>query len=574
MIAVRPLTGVGLPALLGFFVLLTLAAPAASQHNFLVLLADDLGPDLIAAYGEDANAAPTPHLSALAAEGVLFRRVYAAPVCSPMRASFLTGKHPLRTGIGQGLAYFGASYELRLSELTLPEALAPLYTSALAGKWHVAALALSGPQHPLLCGFSQARGNMEIFTGGVNDNFYSYTKYVNGVPEQANVYDTTGIVDDALELIAELPQPWFLWTAFNAPHAPFHKPPQALHTYDLPASVGNNVPVHVRAVTEALDTEIGRLLDSMDPAVRANTIVIFLGDNGTDAPAVMPPLQANKVKATVFEGGIRVPLIISGPGVARGEESTALVSSTDLFATLVELAGIDLQAAGHTPPPDSTSFAAVLADPALPSPRPWVYAEMYGPVGFTPHSFWRRAVRDERYKLMWLYSNSSTPTTQAFYDLLTDPHENINLLSGNLTPEQAQARTALEAVLNGLHETWATFGAGLAGSRGVPQISGSGSLLPHTPVNFQLEGLLENSFASMVAGVGYAGLPFKGGIFHPTPSVLLPGLATGPAGVIALNGTWPAGIPAQSYIYYQAWVTDPAGPFGYSATGALVSITP
>ena len=95
------------------------------------------------------------------------------------------------------------------------------------------------------------------------------------------------------------------------------------------------------AMIEAMDTQIGRILSSLEPDVRENTYILFLGDNGTGGTNVGAPFRTGRAKGTIYQGGVNVPFIITGPGVARGAVSDVLVNSTDLFVTIMEMAGID-----------------------------------------------------------------------------------------------------------------------------------------------------------------------------------------------------------------------------------------
>jgi hypothetical protein len=138
---------------------------------------------------------------------------------------------------------------------------------------------------------------------------------------------------------------------------------------------------YYRAMIEAVDTEIGRLLTGIGPSLD-QTSVIFLGDNGTPSNVVLPPLDPEHSKGRLYEGGIRVPMIVSGPRVVTPGVSAALVNATDLFATVAEIAGVDPQTvlpAGTAL--DSVSFAPYLGDPALPSIRQTNFSEVFLPNG-------------------------------------------------------------------------------------------------------------------------------------------------------------------------------------------------
>jgi arylsulfatase A-like enzyme len=167
-----------------------------------------------------------------------------------------------------------------------------------------------------------------------------------------------------------------------------------------------------RAVVEAADTELGRLLASAPPEILADTTVILMGDNGTKREAVEPPYDPLRSKRTVFEGGVRVPLVVAGPHVAaRGSRSAALVEIVDLFVTVAELAGVPLVdvagggsgfplAGSEVRPVDGRSLLPYLADPAAPSERDLVFVEMFEPNGSPPYTLDHTAVRDATHKLV------------------------------------------------------------------------------------------------------------------------------------------------------------------------------
>ncbi|MCH7870223.1 MAG: sulfatase-like hydrolase/transferase, partial [Planctomycetes bacterium] len=222
----------------------------------------------------------------------------------------------------------------------------------------------------------------------------------------------------------EMPQPWFMWLAYNAAHKPLHVPPAHLHNQLEPA--GNAVLMYA-AMVEALDTEIGRLLASIEPARLANTTIIFLGDNGHVRSVVPPPYDKYPGKGTVYEGGINVPFIVTGPVVprsSRGRTSSALVNTTDVYRTVADIAGVDL--ADVFPPRykvDSVSLLPLLADPdRTPAARRYAYAERFRPNGAGPYELRQRAIRDGRWKLIRrLVPNSDPPFKDQLFDLDNAP---------------------------------------------------------------------------------------------------------------------------------------------------------
>jgi arylsulfatase B len=389
--------------------------------NVLVLLSDDQGTDKIAAYGEHPSPPNTPRIDALARDGLLFRNAWATPSCSPSRAALLTGRTGRRTGVG-GVLQVDLGREMPLTEVTLPQVLrgaAPdAWATAAVGKWHLGAYAAEvNVDHPRAAGFDTFRGTLgNLYDVGVDDglrhSYYHWDKIVDGVLEVSDRYATTDTVDEALALARALPEPWLLYVAFNAPHRPLDPPPEALHTLG-PLTESDPEPLRYHAVVEAMDTEIGRLLDTLEPALLARTTVVFASDNGTPDHAILAPWNPARGKDTPFEGGVNVPLIVAGPEVAApGTETGALVHLLDLFATIAESAGVDL--GGEVPPAlldgvtlDSRSFLPLLRGDPSAQGRDVVHTEQFNPPGRPPYNTDWRMSRDERFKVV---TSNGTPT--------------------------------------------------------------------------------------------------------------------------------------------------------------------
>jgi len=396
-----------------FAALLLLAAPLRSQEpSFLIVMVDDVGVDRIAAYGLGADPGRTPNIDGLAADGVLFRHAYANPVCSPTRATLLTGRHSFRTEIGNIIRKSDSPTALALSEVTLPEILGTRYTSAVLGKWHLSTPHFS-PLHPVHSGFDVASGS--IFNLGPG-SYYEWQKTVNGHQRRSRTYATTDTIDDAIRAVRNLPEPWLIYVALHAAHRPLHKPPPWLHSYNLTSPPAADPVTHVKAAVEAMDTEFGRLLAEVD---RGATTVFFLGDNGTAEHAVEPPFIPSQAKGTVYDGGVRVPFIVAGTAVRQqGVECTALINTTDVFATIAELAGRPSLAE------DSVSLVPYLDDAATPSLREWVYSEFFTPNGPGPYDAYLQMVRGPRYKLVRIRHEQRLE----LYDMQQDPFEQSDLL--------------------------------------------------------------------------------------------------------------------------------------------------
>jgi arylsulfatase A-like enzyme len=431
--------GVWLWLFLGSVFFPALAVP----KNILLIIADDVGADASSFYNSTNTGAilpPTPNIASLASSGVVFANAYANPVCSPTRACLITGRYSFRTGVGDAISGAG-SPQLSSSEFTLPEAMNTSglgYHLAQFGKWHLAL----GPNTPnTVGGWTNFAG---VIAGAVS-SYTNWTKTVNGTAT-ANYtnYATTDVVTDAVSWIqARGTNPWLAWVAFNAGHTPLHKPPTNLApTYaTLPGTqnhINNNPELYFDAMIEAMDTEIGRLLNAVD---RTNTHIIFLGDNGSTFSTLQPPYPGGHGKHTLYEGGIKVPMIIAGPAVVNPNRTNAtLVHAVDLFATILELAGTSV---GATVSPsvtiDSHSIVSALQGQTDTSRR--VYVDLFGDSMSDQDG---RSLRDSRYKLIRFGTGTSE-----FYDLQTDPYENTNLLAGTLTAEQKQYYDRLQFWFNG-----------------------------------------------------------------------------------------------------------------------------
>lgn len=401
--------------------------------NILILLTDDQGVDKVGAYGEHPFPPPTPNIDALAASGVLFRNAYAAPVCSPGRAALLTGRYGRRTGIG-GVIQLRDGVALPLGEVTIPELLGtaePPYTNSGIGKWHLAAANTPDAfDQPNLQGFAHYAGTVGNLYDVVEPDaqkhgYYHWEKLTDGVLAIEDHYATTVQVDDALQAITTLPEPWFVYVAFSAPHEPLDPPPAELApTFGALPSDAPSRQLY-SAVVEALDTEIGRLLGSIDPDVRARTTIFLLSDNGTPTHAILEPWDRDRGKDTPFEGGSNVPLIIAGPQVADpGTESVALVHAVDVFATIAAIAGVPV-----APDVDGRSLLPLLADPTADGPRDVVHVEKFLPAGVPPYFVDWRISRDRAFKVIDVEGD------QALFDLRDRVDDGLPIRIDDLSPD-------------------------------------------------------------------------------------------------------------------------------------------
>ena len=436
-------------------VLLVLGAgdPQAAERNILLIIADDVGVEAASFYPATAGrrsttppAPPTPNLTSLARSGVLFRNAWATPWCSPTRATIFTGRYPFRTGIGRAIR---EPFERKVSpvlspdEFSLPDAFraqpGSAYLLAHIGKWHLS----RRPEDPNVHGWPYFAGVNPTHSQGAVPDYYHWPKVVNGAKSTSTVYATSDVVEEAIGAIRsaeENGKPWFLWVAFNAAHSPYHKPPNELHSKDeLPFSTDedHNSRPYYEAMVEALDTEIGRLLAEVS---LEETTIIFLGDNGTPRKIIARPYDKNHAKSTVYEDGVRIPLLIAGTGlVSPGRVVDGLVQTVDLYPTILELAGIDPQGVipSHTKIDGVSILPYLRNDIEAGSIRQYAYTEQF-PLKFDEE--YERAIRNQRYKLI---ERAAGPSE--FFDLEVDPFETNNLFARSLNDNEARNLDLLRA---------------------------------------------------------------------------------------------------------------------------------
>jgi arylsulfatase B len=400
-----------------------------SGGNVLVVVLDDMGVDTVGSYGLHPEPPQTPSLDALAARGLRFDRAYSAPLCAPARAILLTGRYGRRHGLGTNIPFDWFDGELPLSEQTVAEAARDGewgYATAAFGKWHLMTRSTrQSLDHPNAQGFDHFDGTIANPTdvwddsdGRHHDHFH-WERLINGQIEHVDGYLATATVDATLQALPTLSEPWLAYVGLHLPHGPMHVAPASLQgtgVTEESAEVDK-----FAAMVEAADTELGRLLEELPE----DTTVIVVGDNGSDLPLVRPPWTLPGGKSTLFEGGIRVPLLVAGPWVEPGR-TDALVHTVDVAATVAALTCGELQR------PDGLSLLPLLRDPAAPSPRQYVYSELFGPPGPPDYDTDLRTVLDGHYKLI-RNVNSGEETLHALG--LSPAEESPDLLASGEVPE-------------------------------------------------------------------------------------------------------------------------------------------
>jgi arylsulfatase A-like enzyme len=465
--------GIGLMSLAQTFPIMVLGQPSEKKPNVIFILLDDYGYTDLGCYGSKFY--ETPNIDRLAAQGQRFTNGYAAcPVSSPTRAAIMTGKYPVNTGITDWIPGRQASssgkpedklialpfrQQMELTEVTIAEVLRKNgYKTMISGKWH---LGLEEKYWPENQGFDINKGgyNAGQPNKGAKSNGY-FSPYGNPRLEDGPVgeYLTDRQTDDIIQFISENKQnPFFVYLSYYAVHNPLQCKEDLIKKFTdkantlgltregpftrnkawiLPSMSDNfkerivqSNPIYA-AMIYNVDENIGRLLQKLsDLSLDKNTIIVFTSDNGglatsEGSPTCNAPLRAGK--GWLYEGGIRVPLIIRNPlSSVKSGEIDYPVSSIDFFPTIAEWTGSVNSVAGI----DGISFNALFTNGKMKErPMFWHYPH-YSNQGVEPGS----AVRLGKYKLIDNFQTGK----QELYDLEKDLSEttDISLVNPKKTKE-------------------------------------------------------------------------------------------------------------------------------------------
>jgi arylsulfatase A-like enzyme len=325
------------------------AATAQSRPNILVILVDDLGYGDLSSYG--ATDLRSPNIDKLVAAGMRFDNFYAnCPVCSPTRASLLSGRFPdlvgvpgvIRTHITDNWGY------LFPQAVLLPQLLKRAgYHTAIVGKWH---LGLSSPNTPNERGFDHFHG----FLGDMMDDYYNHRRHgfnymwLNDkeIDPEAHATDLfTQWATDYLRERAREKQPFFLYLAYNAPHVPIQPPKEWLERVKQREKGISDKRAALVALIEHLDAGIGKVVDTLkESGLADNTLILFTSDNGGQLSAGASNGSLRAGKGDMCEGGIREPMCAVWPGrIKAGSRSDHVAMTMDLFPTVCEAAGVRIE---------------------------------------------------------------------------------------------------------------------------------------------------------------------------------------------------------------------------------------
>lgn len=431
-------------------------AERVTRPNFVFILVDDLGTTDLGCYG--SRFYETPNLDRFARTGVRFTAAYAAgSVCSPTRASILTGKYPARIGITDWIPGLDPKNRkllgpqdldhLPLEEVTIAEALKQAgYRTFFAGKWHLGGKGF----YPEDQGFDINKGGYEA--GSPRGGYYSPWKNPKLPNGPVGEYLTDRLTSEAVGFLEKnAPRsggqrrfpPFFLYLSFYTVHTPIQACRRHLSRFEeklkrMPSGspeedfrrerrgwtkLVQNDPRYASMVY-AMDENVGRVLDKLDRlGLAGDTVVVFTSDNGglstlgrKWAPTSNEPFRAGK--GWCYEGGIREPLLIRAPGITPpGTTCPVPVISTDFYPTLLELAGLPLRPRQHV---DGVSLVPLLKGGKAPGPRDlfWHYPHYHG-------STWApgAAVRSGEWKLIEFYEEDKVE----LYNLKNDPGERHDL---------------------------------------------------------------------------------------------------------------------------------------------------
>jgi arylsulfatase A len=444
----------------GLGLLPAFAAPAplaaAQRPNFVFILMDDLGWADVGFHGSTFY--ETPNLDRFARESMKFEHAYAAcPVCSPTRASIMTGKYPARLHLtnfipGRSPRKFARlvppefEQQLPLAEQTIAETLRGSgYATASVGKWH-----LGG------AGFEPDKQGFDfVFNTAGRHLSPNWTVNPPHQPREGEQRWARMTEEGEKFIQANRGRPFFLYLPYHLPHIPLESLPERIAKYEAKlkrpefrdrAAVrepSQNNPVYA-AMVEEMDLGVGRILKQIEASgVARRTVVVFMSDNGglsarefEDRPATSnAPFREGK--GHVYEGGIREPLVIRWPGVTRaGAVCNVPVSSIDFYPTLLEIAGVK-DVPGHVP--DGVSIVPLLRQSGglQRSAIFWHYPH-YSNQGGNPGA----AVRSGDYKLVELYEDHHVE----LYDVVRDPGEK-NDLAAKMPEKAAGLRKLLQAWL-------------------------------------------------------------------------------------------------------------------------------
>ncbi len=405
-------------------VLLPLACGSADEApdrpNIILIMTDDQGWAQLGSHGDPVL--QTPRLDAMAAESVEMTRFYVSPVCAPTRAALMTGRYNYRTGVVD--TYLGRAM-MAPDELTIAEMLgASGYRTGIFGKWH---LGDNYPQRTVDQGFQASVVHKGGGIGQPSDppgsDYFDPILFRDGEQESFEGYCTDVYFDEAIRWIGEgSGEPFFAYIPTNAPHSPYFVPDSYREPY---AAQGlSDKDARIYGMITNIDDNVGRLLDHLEAqGLSGNTIFIFMTDNGPTTRLYHAGLRAQK--ASVYEGGIRVPFLVRWPDRLEPRKIEALGAHIDVTPTLLAAAGLPTPSG---PELDGINLLPLWDGEASQLPDRTYFVQAHR--GNEPERYRAFAAVEQQFKLVQPVSFRQSPTQDAaleLYDLIADPGEENDL---------------------------------------------------------------------------------------------------------------------------------------------------
>ncbi len=364
------------------------------KPNIVLILVDDMG------YGDfsaiNGGLSQTPAIDQLMSESVCFTQQYtASPVCNPSRACLMTGRYPHRTGSIDTLEWRGLE-RLALRERTLADVLKTAgYATGLVGKWHLGAFDMR--YHPLNRGFDET----VCFRGGMHDYYDWRLEFNKTVVKGDGRYLTDVWTEEAVQFIRRhRAEPFFLHVTYNAPHTPLQAPDEDVQTF-LNTGTFNRGVSTLYGMLKRMDSGVAQILETLRTSeLENNTIVMFTSDNGPqfgghgDDCTTRFNCQLHGAKGSVYEGGIRVPMLLRWPdGIDGRHEIADMVHFSDWFPTILSLAGV--------PVPKHSKIDGIDVAPVIRGEKGKVCTRRFWQWNrYTPLVTCNAAVRDGEWKLV------------------------------------------------------------------------------------------------------------------------------------------------------------------------------
>ena len=418
----------------GFTSMMLIAQTNIQKPNIVLIMADDLGYECINSYG--GTSYNTPNLSVLANTGMQFENCHSQPICTPSRVKLMTGKSNKKNHIEFGY--------LDPKEKTFSQILRKSgYATLIAGKWQLGK-DVSLPNH---FGFDEHL-LWQLSTTG-RDSLARDKRYVNPVLEQNGElyeknqgrYSTDMIVDYINDfMMRKKNQPFLVYYPMILTHCPFVPTPHSKdwNAFDMGSKTYKGNAKYFGDMVSYMDFSIGRIVNKIDQlGLRENTIILFIGDNGTDKPIVsmMDNIEVEGGKGKTTDNGTHVPLIVNWKGVIKpNSKSRNLVDFSDFFPTLFDLAGVPVEASMDL---DGVSFYPELTNKNGPK-RKWIHTWYNRNGGSNPLFRSHEWVRNENYKMY---------VGNRFYNVKKDPYEKNIIPYSEMSKEEKGIRKEFIEVL-------------------------------------------------------------------------------------------------------------------------------